>query len=438
MLILLSSIFGTDCDLVQSFAVGLGMNTVQPARMSLLKSNCCFGGTGVTCSNGNVTKISWVNMGLNGSINATAVPASLSYLNLNTNFITGGLPDLPTSLFELFVYQNNLNGTVPDLVRYKIMDWIDISTNGFSGPCPTLYRQRYLIAGNNRLEGPLMSNGAQWLFLENNLLTGTLDPLINNIRMTLQLNGNLLTGPYPAGMNIIRRLYLGSSLYNTNRISGVITFTQPWELSIVNNLITSLFISDVSLLTHCDISYNPVVYNETLLKSKCKRDYVGSNYTQLTSNYSSTATYEQQNNYYESLSIDSAIDITSLPLDVIELTLIQSKFFSTTNRIQVLKTRNPIFKTTAPISSTGINLIGSSTYSDYVQELTFLYSTTNNVETININTSYTIKVSFTNIFGYLKLIIDVLGLFRVLQILFKRYKKKHSNRSKENRLPSAI
>ena len=424
----LVSIFGADCDLVQSLATGLGMDVVQPSIMELLKVNCCSGGTGVTCINSTVTRISWTNLGLNQTINATAVPKSIYYLNLGSNLITGGIPDLPVSLHDLYIDHNAMNGSLPDLIRYTTMEKLSIVSNYFSGPFPqTNAALQYLYADNNQLDGPLRSNHISWLHLSNNMFTGTLNVLTTKRRVTLNVGGNLLTGNFPSNLVIDRRLYLGSTLSNTNRITGTLNIAKPWELSIVNNLITLLNVGSVSSLTYCDISHNPAMYNKTLLDSKCTGNYVGSNYTELLNNYS-PVTYVQQYDY-ETLDYNAEYtsDYTQAYSTETTLLEIHQEILFTSQLSNILKTR--IVKrlttiTTNPITSDSTDLNTADTTLKMTQNL-YTTSTSTQIIKFSIDNSLKLRITYPTIFSIIKLITDLIGLITLAYLLIKRYKLKH-------------
>ena len=106
-----------DCPMVIQFAYNLGMQTTSPSIWSQLQSNCCYfvnGFNAVTCVSNRVTQIEWYNIGLNGSINGTAIPSSLTFLNLQKNSLVGSIPAmLPLGLTALYIDGNSLSGGLP-------------------------------------------------------------------------------------------------------------------------------------------------------------------------------------------------------------------------------------------------------------------------------------------------------------------------------------
>ena len=101
-----------DCPNVIQLARGLGMQTARSAIWTALQSDCCTAND-VTCDgNQRVIEIDWQSYGLNSIINGTAIPSSVTHLDLRNNAITGSIPNaLPGGLISLqnlkcFEYHN--------------------------------------------------------------------------------------------------------------------------------------------------------------------------------------------------------------------------------------------------------------------------------------------------------------------------------------------
>ena len=101
-----------DCTNMIILANGMNLAAVQPSIMTLLTTNCCTA-TGVTCTGQNVTAISWRGYRMNGYLNFTAVPSGVSNLNLDGNWLTGTLPQLPEIMTIFSAGDNRLSGTLP-------------------------------------------------------------------------------------------------------------------------------------------------------------------------------------------------------------------------------------------------------------------------------------------------------------------------------------
>ena len=102
-----------DCPTMIQFASNLGMQSAQPTIWTQLNADCCTT-AGVNCVSQRVTRIVWDGKGLKGFINSSALPSSVTWLNLGPNQLTGGLSsDWPSGLLFLEVDGNLLSGDVP-------------------------------------------------------------------------------------------------------------------------------------------------------------------------------------------------------------------------------------------------------------------------------------------------------------------------------------
>ena len=107
------------------------MQSRQSAVWSSLQGDCCTA-SGVTCVGQIVFMIRWTNMRLNGTINETAIPSSVSYLNLNDNELKGSIPNgLPSALTELYLWGNQMSNDLPSFPSE--LKWLGLGYPGFSG-----------------------------------------------------------------------------------------------------------------------------------------------------------------------------------------------------------------------------------------------------------------------------------------------------------------
>ncbi|KAI7749657.1 hypothetical protein M8C21_001763, partial [Ambrosia artemisiifolia] len=114
--------------------------------------------TGITCSDGSnirVTGLNLTGMGLSGSLSPNVV-------NL-------------TALNDLWLGNNNLSGSIPDLSTLKMLKTVHLEDNRFNGPFPSS------LANIDRL---------QELFLQNNNLTGQVPSSLK-----AKLGSNLIVDP---------------------------------------------------------------------------------------------------------------------------------------------------------------------------------------------------------------------------------------------------
>ena len=110
-----------DCPNVVNFALGLGMDASNPA-MSILKSDCCTSFFVVCDSNtpNRVKELNWegFNPILNGFINGSALPTSLTHIRIERNEIQGKLPTTwPSGMIHIEVNKNRLYGDI-SLVQF--------------------------------------------------------------------------------------------------------------------------------------------------------------------------------------------------------------------------------------------------------------------------------------------------------------------------------
>ena len=222
-LILIATItsFSIDCPNLRIFAQGVGIQTVRPSIWISLQGDCCLA-TGISCISQRVTEIRWGNMLLNGTINGTALPISLTVFYVHDNKLTGPLP-------------TNWPGN---------LEWLDVNSNLLAGSFP-----------------PLWPSTLKMLDLSHNKITGNVPTLSTGIFM-LHIHDNLLTGDVPTLPSTITDLMLGDpGGYLGNHLSGTVALLKPTFVTINDNWIVDIIIQDTSVLTTCDLSNNPLLGN---------------------------------------------------------------------------------------------------------------------------------------------------------------------------------
>ena len=141
LLLMSSTIYAVsiDCPNVIQLAYDLGMQTAQPAIWTALQGDCCNSvSTKVSCDGSQrVWHIYWGSIGLNGVINGTAIPSSVTYLRLFSNAITGAIPNvLPSGLLALALDDNRMSGDLPSFpstLLYLGLGWPGYPGNHFTG-----------------------------------------------------------------------------------------------------------------------------------------------------------------------------------------------------------------------------------------------------------------------------------------------------------------
>ena len=228
-----------DCPNVIQLAFGLGMQTAQPAIWAQLQGDCCTANDGVNCNGSQrVYEIYWVNIGLNGIINGTAIPSSVIYLHLYNNVIMGNIPLLlPGGLVLLYLHGNQMSGDLPFFPSTLKYLWLGESGNPgnhFTGslrlnrPIELRINHNWItdvvIQGSN-----VLATGGYNCDLSNNPLLG--NPNIANLTMCTQdglYSADLLPGLYSAVLLSRSILTLGIS---TTAIIGEVISRESLQLN---------------------------------------------------------------------------------------------------------------------------------------------------------------------------------------------------------------
>ena len=188
---------------VINLAIGMRLDVNQPSIYDDLLIDCCGSTTGVTCIGNLVTEIYWNGWNLDGTINGTAFPSTLTFVDFGSNSLTGNVPE-----------------------HYPI--------------------------------------GIITLNLNYNLLTGSIKSLPPNL-ITLSLDQNYLTGDVPPLPSSLQYMWLGSPSRIGNHFTGVVALNRPSYVFINNNWITDIIIQDTTQMgNNCDLSYNPLQGNPRL------------------------------------------------------------------------------------------------------------------------------------------------------------------------------
>lgn len=180
----------------------------------------------------------------------------LQVLDLNTNCLTGGIPeDIANSsvLRKLDLGGNSLGGTIPpQLGTLPNLINLTASSNGISGEIPSslgnLTKLQWLYLGWNSLSGelpPSLGNLQELLLLDldNNALSGSIPPELGNLKnlTLLRLYSNKLTGEIPASLGNLSSLQALDLAMNN--LQGAI----PTELTKLSSLeLFYLYINNLS------------------------------------------------------------------------------------------------------------------------------------------------------------------------------------------------
>ena len=258
-----------DCPKMINLALGLKLDAQTPSIWAALQSDCCTSVTGITCSSQRVTRINWSSLSLNGYINFTAIPSGLISLNLYGNGLTGNISaTLPNGLQNFNVGNNRLTGVIPSTLPNGLIN-LHLHLNQINGTIPLLPTNLIDVnIGSNQLTGPIPTTlpvGLTYLHLDKNQLTGSIPQPLPVGLNDFSVGGNLLFGVVPSFPSTLEYLNLGLFGFPGNLISGSIFLDKPVLLYINDNLITDVVIKNMTQLTQCDLSNNPLLGNRNII-----------------------------------------------------------------------------------------------------------------------------------------------------------------------------
>eukprot|EP00834_Sanchytrium_tribonematis_P005615 NODE_352_length_8960_cov_1.102697.p2 type:complete len:531 gc:universal NODE_352_length_8960_cov_1.102697:4304-5896(+) len=412
-MLILALIFAdpNDCLALQQFAINLNMPSVNPTVMNEINTQCCVGVvTGVTCNSNIISSINWSNFGLNGTITMN-LPFLLKDLRLSNNAITGTLPSTgyPSSLTNLWLDSNSLSGQIPNFPNS--LGFLSLNANLFNKlpqQWPTSLTSLYLH--NNKLKEAFPSNlpsileqfGAEgnqlngsitfpsniiYMYVGNNQLTGLI-PVIPNNMINFDLFYNLFTGftaPFP---NTLKRISAESNqltgdmpsipdsltdlTLSHNQLTGSITMKQPKTLLIDFNSIRDVIIWDISKILSCDVSNNPLMSSQYIqnITSVCVHDNLYA-YVEPVSPISSATTSATSNAAKSSLAVfsttitaKSSLGVSSTTYTTITVTTFAQSLFATTSPQNSNLLKNVPFVTSMESVDTNHTAIQVSTISN--------------------------------------------------------------------------
>ncbi|PRQ58040.1 putative non-specific serine/threonine protein kinase [Rosa chinensis] len=183
---------------------------------------------------------------------------SLERLYLSQNDLAGSLPNLANfqSLKELYLSENQLSGIIPDSIgKLSSLKTLDLEENRLSGMIPESIGQMSLL---------------RELYLQGNQLSGMIPESIGQMSMLIELylQGNQLSGMIPESIGKLSALHKLD--LSGNRLNGTVpkSIGQCSELSNMNlsknsleGVISEVHFSKLSALEALDLSYNPLVFN---------------------------------------------------------------------------------------------------------------------------------------------------------------------------------
>jgi Leucine-rich repeat (LRR) protein len=210
--------------------------------------------SGVTVTNGDISKISFINNNLTGQIpNSISQLTKLRYIYLQKNTITGPIPTSFGKLVtvtNMLLDHNSLSGSIPTaLGNMSSLVQITLNNNFLSGAIPSslgnLTSLDMLNAGYNQLTGTIPSTLSQlsiatYIYLNNNQLTGSLPSSLSSKLLYFNVNNNQLNGTIPSSYSGLKDLLIFDVSFNqlTGSFPDVSQWTSVTQINVANNLLT--------------------------------------------------------------------------------------------------------------------------------------------------------------------------------------------------------
>ena len=242
--------------------------------VAFLDENDECGWFGMTCLDGALDSLNLEYCDLDGTI-----PKELTYLDkleilkLNGNFLSRTIPEeigTMEGLLDLDLSENFLTGTIPEKIYgLRHIDTIAFSWNELSGTISDsigFSNARGIALHENSLSGTLPPsigemNQLSFIYVDNNLLNGTLPKFKNTSLVEILLYNNMFDGPFP-DLRELKNLELID--FDSNFFTGTMSdwiydlkFLQ--QLRVANNHLTgtiSTQIGQLQNLAYLDMSKN--------------------------------------------------------------------------------------------------------------------------------------------------------------------------------------
>eukprot|EP00834_Sanchytrium_tribonematis_P002883 NODE_99_length_20465_cov_0.827654.p3 type:complete len:365 gc:universal NODE_99_length_20465_cov_0.827654:13085-11991(-) len=280
-----------DCPDIISLVTGLNMNIVNPSLFDQIALDCCSVNE-ITCSNDRIISIQLPYQGLNGTINSTAVPSSLTSLTLYNNQLYGSLSTFHPNLISIDLPHNRFNGSIAPL--HDQMQFISLAFNDFYCDVPNIPKSAISFSVEaNRFTGmlsPLPVN-LTFLMLNFNLITGNIGKIPLNLKYFYGL-ANLFTGCLPnlysPNLIIFWAQYslmtgpvsplhptISELLLDDNHIHGSVKIDYPHYLGLSNTNVSDVVIVDLSQMVLCNIENTPTLGNPNIQNLTGHCDFTG-------------------------------------------------------------------------------------------------------------------------------------------------------------------
>ena len=164
MFVLFSNLMSVsiDCIKVIKLARGLKMDLINPSNWNTLNNDCCTE-NGVYCdARPRVTDIDWAWYRLNGTLDGTAIPSTLTRLTLNGNKITGPIPTFANGIQWMNLDGNYLSGNLPAFpssLAGIYLGWIAGPGNHLTGTL-SMYQPKIIYINDNLISDVVITSTA--------------------------------------------------------------------------------------------------------------------------------------------------------------------------------------------------------------------------------------------------------------------------------------
>ncbi|KAH8490462.1 hypothetical protein H0E87_022846 [Populus deltoides] len=217
----------SDVTAINSLYISLG-SPVLPGWVGTGGDPCGEGWQGIVCNVSEIQSIVLNGANLGGELGDNlGMFASIISIGLSNNHIGGSIPsNLPVTMQNLFLADNNFTGSIPDsLSTLTLLKAMSLNDNFLSGEIPDAFQALpgliNLDLSNNNLSGQLPSSfidlaSLTTLRLQDNQLSGTLDVLQDLPLRDLNVENNLFSGPIPDKLLAIPNFRNDGNPFNTS------------------------------------------------------------------------------------------------------------------------------------------------------------------------------------------------------------------------------